>query len=169
MRTQNGYSITELLIVIVTIGILATITIVSYNGFQNRANDAAIQSDLEGMAGLLEAYRNRDDDSNPSHIYPQSSSTLESLDLRASKNSYDTSVSQNLVLCMPSSGNNAYKEYRLAGLSKSGNAFVMGQDGFITHSLTKGSFSGSLCSVFSMSEISSGLSAPDTWQNWVKS
>ena len=38
-KKQKGFTIIELLIVIVVIGILAAITIVAYNGVQNRANN----------------------------------------------------------------------------------------------------------------------------------
>lgn len=41
-----GFTIVELLIVIVVIGILATITIVAYNGVQDRARATVLQSDL---------------------------------------------------------------------------------------------------------------------------
>ena len=41
---QQGFTIVELLIVIVVIGILAAITIVAYNGIQNRGKTAAAQS-----------------------------------------------------------------------------------------------------------------------------
>lgn len=40
-RGHNGFTIVELLIVIVVIGILAAITIVAFNGVQQRANNAA--------------------------------------------------------------------------------------------------------------------------------
>jgi general secretion pathway protein G len=43
---QHGFTIVELLIVIVVIGILAAITIVAYNGVQNRARDTAVIADL---------------------------------------------------------------------------------------------------------------------------
>ncbi len=43
---QHGFTIVELLIVIVVIGILAAITIVAYNGIQSRANVAKRDSDL---------------------------------------------------------------------------------------------------------------------------
>lgn len=43
-NNQNGFTIVELLIVIVIIGILAAITIVSYTGITARANTAASQS-----------------------------------------------------------------------------------------------------------------------------
>jgi prepilin-type N-terminal cleavage/methylation domain-containing protein len=47
---QNGFTIVELLIVIVIIGILAAITIVAYNGVQQRANNTAVSSDLNNIA-----------------------------------------------------------------------------------------------------------------------
>jgi prepilin-type N-terminal cleavage/methylation domain-containing protein len=50
---QKGFTIVELLIVIVVIGILAAITIVAYNGFQNRANDTAVQTDLRNFANIM--------------------------------------------------------------------------------------------------------------------
>ncbi len=43
-RKQTGFTIVELLIVIVIIGILAAITIVAYNGIQDRARSSAAQS-----------------------------------------------------------------------------------------------------------------------------
>lgn len=43
---QTGFTIVELLIVIVVIGILAAITIVAYNGIQQRARDAKMTSAL---------------------------------------------------------------------------------------------------------------------------
>lgn len=47
---QTGFTIVELLIVIVVIGILAAITIVAYNGIQNRASTATMHSDLSSSA-----------------------------------------------------------------------------------------------------------------------
>lgn len=41
---KKGFTIVELLIVIVVIAILATISVVAYNGIQARANDASIKS-----------------------------------------------------------------------------------------------------------------------------
>jgi prepilin-type N-terminal cleavage/methylation domain-containing protein len=55
MQKQNlkGFTIVELLIVIVVIGILAAITIVAYNGVQQRAKAAAVSTDLAGAAKQL--------------------------------------------------------------------------------------------------------------------
>lgn len=56
MRTkQTGFTIVELLIVIVIIGILAAITIVAYNGVQQRAKESALKSDLALAAKKMAA------------------------------------------------------------------------------------------------------------------
>ena len=53
---QQGFTIVELLIVIVVIGILAAITIVAYNGVQNRAKTSAGQSLAGQIAKKAEAW-----------------------------------------------------------------------------------------------------------------
>jgi general secretion pathway protein G len=50
---KNGFTIVELLVVIVVIGILASITIVSFSGISQRATTASLQSDLENASKLL--------------------------------------------------------------------------------------------------------------------
>lgn len=64
----KGFTIVELLIVIVVIGILAAITIVAFNGVQQRARVAAMQSDLTNSAKQLENFRLSG--TNTSEAYP---------------------------------------------------------------------------------------------------
>lgn len=52
-----GFTIVELLIVIVVIGILAAITIVAYNGVQQRANNTARYSELSAWQKQFELYK----------------------------------------------------------------------------------------------------------------
>jgi general secretion pathway protein G len=56
-KRQTGFTIVELLIVIVVIGILAAITIVAYNGVQDRARVAAVSTDLNGAAKQIALYQ----------------------------------------------------------------------------------------------------------------
>ncbi len=55
-RNSPGFTIVELLIVIVIIGILAAIVIVAYNGIQARARDSQRQTDISAIAKALELY-----------------------------------------------------------------------------------------------------------------
>lgn len=57
MASQKGFTIVELLIVIVVIAILAAITIVAYNGIQQRARDAQRLADITSIAKALEVYK----------------------------------------------------------------------------------------------------------------
>ena len=53
----DGFTIVELLIVIVVIGILAAITIVAYNGLQKRAYGAKVSADLGSLSSAIAAAR----------------------------------------------------------------------------------------------------------------
>ena len=55
--TKSGFTIVELLIVIVVIGILAAITIVAFNGVQQRAKVSTAQSELSNLAKATQIYQ----------------------------------------------------------------------------------------------------------------
>lgn len=56
-KSKSGFTIVELLIVIVVIAILAAITIVAYNGIQQRGRDARRLSDMQAIVKALELYK----------------------------------------------------------------------------------------------------------------
>lgn len=56
MKKERGFTLVELLIVIVVIAILAAITIVAYNGIQQRAHTTAQKTTAENLAKKIEAY-----------------------------------------------------------------------------------------------------------------
>ncbi len=53
LKKQRGFTIVELLIVIVVIGILATLVIVTFTGIQQRARDTARKTDINAVNGHL--------------------------------------------------------------------------------------------------------------------
>jgi type II secretion system protein G len=55
-RKQHGFTIVELLIVIVVIGILAALVITTFTGIQKKARNTERQTDIKAIHGQVEAY-----------------------------------------------------------------------------------------------------------------
>ena len=70
---KSGFTIVELLIVVIVIAILAAITIVSYNGITTRANASAAKSTAATLQKKLELYAASEDGAG---AYPTALSTL---------------------------------------------------------------------------------------------
>jgi len=64
---SRGFTIVELLVVIVVIGILAAITIISFTGISKKATAASLQSDLRNAATQLEVFKT-DNDKYPTTV-----------------------------------------------------------------------------------------------------
>ena len=56
LKKQKGFTLVELLIVIIIIGILATLVIVTFSGVQAKARDSKRQTDIGAIDSHLEAY-----------------------------------------------------------------------------------------------------------------
>ncbi len=124
-RAVNGFTIVELLIVIVVIAILAAISVVAYNGIQSRANDSAVQSDVSNLAKKILLYEAENGQ------YPQGgrvrsggSDNSASLDIfsgitmNIAKNSYLTSI-HNLYYCTGTESATGVVSFRIYARSKS--------------------------------------------------
>ncbi|MCY1306991.1 hypothetical protein D9M70_568850 [compost metagenome] len=143
---------------IVIIGILAAITIVAFNGVQNRSYDTAVQSDLNNFAkkvGLHSAINGS---------YPLALSIT--MDIKFSRDAYNLNLN-NLYYCADSAGLN----YSMTAQSKSGTAYVISsQNGLKTYT---GGWSGSTtCTTngfLSTDFRSHGYNTATTpnWQAWV--
>lgn len=112
---RRGFTIVELLIVIVVIGILSSISVVAYKGAQTRAHDSAVQSDLQSLVSAAELYRLE------SNEYPNP--MLREMGFKATKESYDTTnTSHNLLHCY---NDDPTTNLIVIARSKSGNAFYV--------------------------------------------
>jgi prepilin-type N-terminal cleavage/methylation domain-containing protein len=76
MKRDRGFTLVELLIVIVVIAILAAITIVAYNGIQTRANVSTAKSNAESVQKIAEAYAADDSASGGNGKYPSAISDI---------------------------------------------------------------------------------------------
>jgi len=56
-KAASGFTIVELLIVIVVIGILAALVVTTYNGIQQKARDTERKTDVNALHGQIEAYQ----------------------------------------------------------------------------------------------------------------
>ncbi len=122
----RGFTIVELLIVIVVIGILAAISIVAYNVVSNRANDSTIRSDLSNIPKQLELTRAE------LGRYPETLSEMP--DFRVSKASYHQSLN-NVYYCL----DKANQIYAFGARSKSTKGFIQTSRGLIEDVAISGS------------------------------
>lgn len=61
-RPSNGFTIVELLIVIVVIAVLASVTVVAFNGIQDRANDSRMKAAMGQFAKAIMIWSNNNGD-----------------------------------------------------------------------------------------------------------
>lgn len=117
----TGFTIVELLIVVVVIAVLAAITLVSYNGITGRANDAAIKSDLSTLKKRIDVFI-IDNHRRPNSLEIPSVVT----GFKASKQAYAVrpTTDHNLIYCM---GNSTVdpKTYAIVAYGKSGKKFIV--------------------------------------------
>lgn len=110
LAKQKGFTIVELLIVIVVIGILAAITIVAFNGVQGRAHDSTVQSNVNSFGKALMAYQV----DNPTP--PRSASVLASImENMITRGSYPSNNANAIHYCTNGTS------FVIGGTSASGN------------------------------------------------
>ena len=120
---NRGFTIVELLIVIVVIGILAAIVIVAFNGVQNRANDTALQTDVRNYTNKVMQFNAL----NGRYPYPNTGNELPTLGVKFSPSTLSAlnPTSNNMLYC----GNNSTGAgFAIIGSAKSGTKYITTSD-----------------------------------------
>lgn len=165
---QVGFTIVELLIVVVVIAILAVVSVVAYTNIQNRANDAAVQSDLRALSRKFELYKI----DNSANAYPYGAvlgtGTNTGMSMTFSQGSYQPGNTYNVLNCITTGG----AQYAVLAQSKSGKYFTVGSvDGSVkevTASVTLANLTS--CSTILPSSSASGTAydSGSGWRNWAR-
>lgn len=167
-RGNRGFTIVELLVVIVVIAILASITLVAYSSIRGRAHDAAVQSDLAQISKKFMVY------SLDNGSIPMGSSSLAGLNLELAKDSYSRGYNNgsswyNIVSCWPDGGDQT--KFAVIAESKSGNVFEA-KNGIVKQASYPLSGSTTVCASagapIANSSTRDWFYNADAWQSYVK-
>lgn len=124
LKKNSAFTIVELLIVIVVIGVLATVVVVGYGAVVNNAYDRAVQSDLQKVSDAVNLY-NLDNEYYPRNITELNEAMLNaSFTANTANYNTDTSVitNHNLNYCYVSGAGSIYG---VVAISRSKNIFYV--------------------------------------------
>lgn len=167
-KKQTGFTIVELLIVVVVIAILAAITVVSYNGIMGNTHDSAVKSDLRSLVNQAMQYQ-AENGSYPAGTGGAAPTGLSNIHIATG--SYDMSMN-NFYYCRGSTSAGLDKVAVIAQ-SKSGHRFVYESDKGLSDYTGPwaNSYSQSCGSLGVSSNLSYSLgynNSESDWRAWVK-
>jgi prepilin-type N-terminal cleavage/methylation domain-containing protein len=110
MRHSKGFTIVELLIVIVVIAILAAITVVAYTGVQNKARTSSVSSALSQAAKKLATYHVENGEQYPAATGTDGTANLTALGISNSSGiAYQYSATGSTYCLTATTGPTSYK------------------------------------------------------------
>lgn len=162
-RSTSGFTIVELLIVIVVIAILAAISIVAYTGIQQRTRASAVQHDLSQAKAKLMLFK-----VDNGH-FPVSTTELSTVGLPATKSTYDTTAN-NYYYCL-----NKVTDQFAIGVRTVGGASSYMISSTSSLEQTASAYADGTCQKVGLTGYAdsnattiSGHDATNGWQSWVR-
>jgi general secretion pathway protein G len=176
---KSGFTLVELLIVIVVIGILTAISAVSYRGITNSAHDVAVKSDLTNFAKQAEIYYAQNGKypvgggvaSAVGAPWDGDSNTLPNFSFKFSRQSYAYGAtngnSPNVIYCTgPVSGEDFF---RIVAKSKSGTVFAYESSGGSVKVYPTGAYPEGGCLGISYPFTTAwGITGGGVWNGWTQ-
>jgi general secretion pathway protein G len=157
-RRAPAFTIVELLIVIVVIGILAAISIVAYVGITNSAYNAAVKNDLTNFAKKMEIIKAQ------TGAYPDGTAFTKDMGFAFSRTSYGLDYQlRNLRYCL----NPATDNYIMYARSKSRRYFKYTASSGL--SIAEDKFGYEVCSQIGLVTTNPSTNGlyDTTWADWV--
>lgn len=98
MFKQKGFTVVELIIVIVVIAVLIALTLLGFNGVRSRTQEVSVQNDMKNISKQVEVFR------LDRGRYP-AASTLQELGIKVNKSTYGVNpTGATIFYCVDSAG-----------------------------------------------------------------
>lgn len=160
-QKQAGFTIVELLIVVVVIAILAAITVVAYTGVTNRTYESTVRSDITNIIKKMEQFKTL----SSAGSYP-TNAELSQAGVTISKGSYLSDNSRNnFYYCTSADG----KSYAFGIVTKTGKGIILA-NGLAQDRNASTTYQANTCQAIGHADGTPGTSGyivNSGWQGWV--
>lgn len=160
--TGSGFTIVELLIVIIVIAILAAVSVVAYNGIRARADNSVVEADMSSLAKTIDIWR-----ATNGGVYPTNAQLID-VDIKASKGSYlADGTRNNFYYCVSTN----QQQYAFGIISKNNKGYFL-TNGVVKTQSASITWQSDTCQQVGHADGSTGASGyvagSNQWANWVE-